>query len=82
MLIIFVYDSEMLQKEDDDPANAILYFHPTWVSDQQKAALCGQLMGTVHCVKSVLQTPKIVALQSGKFFVKEYGRYLLVLNRN
>ncbi|RZC43137.1 uncharacterized protein BDFB_002659 [Asbolus verrucosus] len=79
MMIIFVYDSQMLQKEEDDPSTAILYFHPTWVSDQQKTALCGQLMGTVHCVKSIFSVPKIVSLQSGKFFVKEYGRYLMAV---
>ncbi|RZC22683.1 hypothetical protein BDFB_007730 [Asbolus verrucosus] len=76
MMIIFVYDSQMLQKEDD-PSTAILYFHPTWVSDQQKTALCGQLMGTVHCIKSIFSVPKIVSLQSEKFFVKEYSRYLM-----
>ncbi|XP_044269482.1 uncharacterized protein LOC123014426 isoform X2 [Tribolium madens] len=79
MMIILVYDSQMLQKEEDDPASAILYFHPTWVSDQQKTALCGQLMGTVHCVKSIFSAPKIVSLQSGKFFIKEYGRYLMAV---
>ncbi|KAJ3664390.1 hypothetical protein Zmor_008565 [Zophobas morio] len=79
MIIILVYDTQLLQREEDDPATAILYFHPTWVSDQQKTALCGQLMGTVHCVKSIFSAPKIVSLQSGKFFVKEYGRYLMAV---
>lgn len=76
--IIFVYDTQMVQKEEDDPASAILYFHPTWVSDQQKAALCGQIIGTMRCIKNILATPKIVSLQSGKFFIIENGRYLLV----
>lgn len=78
MMITFIYDTEMLQKEEDDPASAILYFHPTWVSDQQKTALCGQIMGTIQCLKSILASPKIVSLQSGKFYVIENGRYLLV----
>nr|CAH7734760.1 unnamed protein product [Callosobruchus chinensis] len=75
--IIFVYDTEKLQKEEDDPASAILYFHPTWVSDQQKSSLCGQIIGTIQCVKNVLAAPKIISLQTGKFYVIENKRYLL-----
>ncbi|KAJ8948764.1 hypothetical protein NQ318_017933 [Aromia moschata] len=78
-MIVFVYDTQMLQKEEDDPVSAILYFHPTWVSDQQKAALCGQIIGTIQCVKSIFTKPKIVSLQSGKFFIIENGRYLLAV---
>ncbi|KAJ8925239.1 hypothetical protein NQ315_001426 [Exocentrus adspersus] len=78
-IITFVYDTQMLQQEVDDPASAILYFHPTWVSDQQKAALCGQIVGTIQCVKNILSTPEVVSLQSGKFSVIEKGRYLLAV---
>lgn len=78
MVIIFVYDTELLKKEEDDPSSAILYFHPHWVSDQQRTALCGQIMGTVHCLKSVFNCPKTLSLQSGKFSVIEYGRYVMV----
>lgn len=81
-MIIFVYDTQMVQREEDDPASAILYFHPTWVSDQQKAALCGQIIGTMQCVKTIFSSPKIVSLQSGKFFVIENGRYLLVIKNH
>ncbi|CAH0545655.1 unnamed protein product [Brassicogethes aeneus] len=77
VIIIFVYDTQLLQKEEDDPASAILYFHPTWVSDQQKTALCGQIIGTTRCIKSIFSTPSVVSLQSGKFYVIENGRYLL-----
>lgn len=76
--IIFLYDTKYVQKEEDDPANAILYFHPTWVSDQQKAALCGQIIGTFTCVKNVLAKPKIISLQTGKFYIIENGRFVLV----
>ncbi|VEN61177.1 unnamed protein product [Callosobruchus maculatus] len=75
--IIFVYDTEKLKKEEDDPASAILYFHPTWVSDQQKSSLCGQIVGTIQCVKNVLASPKIISLQTGKFYIIENKRYLL-----
>ncbi|XP_065161908.1 uncharacterized protein HPS4 [Atheta coriaria] len=79
MMIIFVYDTQLLKHEGDDPASAILYFHPGWVSDQQKTALCGQIMGTAHFLKSVFACPRIISLQSGKFSVQEYGRYILAV---
>lgn len=78
--MIFVYDTEILRNEEDDPASAILYFHPTWVSDQQRTALCGQIIGTTRCIKSIFTSPQIVSLQSGKFYLIENGRYLLVFN--
>lgn len=73
---------EYCKREEDDPASAILYFHPSWVSDQQRTSLCGQIMGTTHFLKSVFGCPKILALQSGKFCIKEFGRYILVSNNH
>ncbi|KAF5286693.1 hypothetical protein FQA39_LY16176 [Lamprigera yunnana] len=79
MMIIFVYDTELLQKEDDDPASAILYFHPGWVSDQQRTALCGQIIGTCHFLNTAFNAPRILALQSGKFSIRLYGRYIMAI---
>lgn len=73
-----MYDTKYVQKEEDDPAKAILYFHPTWVSDQQKYALCGQIIGTFTCVKGIFSRPKIISLQTGKFYIMENERYILV----
>lgn len=77
-MIIFLYDLEYCKHEEDDPASAILYFHPSWVSDQQRTNLCGQIMGTVHFLKSVFSCPKVLSLQSGKFSIRAFGRYILV----
>lgn len=78
-MIVFVYDTECLDAEsDDDPVSAVLYFHPSWVSDTQKLALCGQLMGTSYFLKDSLFRPRIISLQNGKFILKEYGRFVLV----
>uniref|UniRef100_A0A1Y1K6Y7 CCZ1/INTU/HSP4 first Longin domain-containing protein n=2 Tax=Photinus pyralis TaxID=7054 RepID=A0A1Y1K6Y7_PHOPY len=79
MIIIFVYDTELLQREEDDPASAILYFHPGWVSDQQRTALCGQIIGSSHFLRTTFSSPRIFALQSGKFFIHTYGRYLMAV---
>ncbi|KAF7271790.1 hypothetical protein GWI33_015374 [Rhynchophorus ferrugineus] len=77
--IIFVYDTELLKREEDDPNSAILYFYPTWVSEQQKTLLCGQLMGTLNCIRSLFTLPKIVCLQTGKFCFTEDQRYILAI---
>lgn len=78
MMIVFVYDTECCQKEEDDPADAVLYFHPTWVSDTQKFSLCGQLMGTVQFLRETFGTASVISLQNGKFVLKEFGRFILV----
>lgn len=78
MMIVFVYDTECCQNEEDDPADAVLYFHPTWVSDTQKFSLCGQLMGTAHFLRETFGKTNVVSLQNGKFVLKEFGRFVLV----
>ncbi|XP_068144586.1 uncharacterized protein HPS4 isoform X1 [Drosophila tropicalis] len=78
-MIVFVYDTECLQEESDDPIQAVLYFHPSWVSDTQKVALCGQLMGTSYFLKDCFFKPRILSLQNGKFVLKEFGRFTLAV---
>ncbi|XP_037944619.1 uncharacterized protein LOC119678611 isoform X1 [Teleopsis dalmanni] len=78
-MIVFVYDTECLKEEADDPVNAVLYFHPSWVSDTQKVALCGQLMGTTYFLKDCFFKPRILSLQNGKFVLKEFGRFILAV---
>lgn len=75
---MFVYDTECCQNEADDPVDAVLYFHPSWVSDTQKLSLCGQLMGTVHFLQENFGKTNVIALQNGKFILKTFGRFILV----
>ncbi|XP_061716551.1 uncharacterized protein LOC133524500 [Cydia pomonella] len=79
MMIVFVYDTQCCITEEDDPINAVLYFHPGWVSDTQRHALAGQVVGAAHCVKSLFSQPTAITLQSGKFIIREYGRYILAI---
>ncbi|XP_073956320.1 Hermansky-Pudlak syndrome 4 protein [Choristoneura fumiferana] len=79
MMIVFVYDTQCCTEEEDDPIDAVLYFHPGWVSDTQRHALAGQVVGAAHCVKSLFAAPVAVTLQSGKFIIREYGRYILAI---
>ena len=73
-----MYDTGFCQTEADDPQKAVLYFHPNWVSDQQRLALCGQLMGAAHFCSSVFSSPRVLTLQSGKFVLRKFGQYILV----
>ncbi|CAH1638405.1 unnamed protein product [Spodoptera littoralis] len=79
MMIVFVYDTLCCTSEEDDPIDAVLYFHPGWVSDTQRHALAGQVVGAAHCVKTLFSQPVAITLQSGKFIIREYGRYILAI---
>ena len=63
---------------DDDPILAIKYFHPSWVSDMQKLALCGQLMGLMNFC-SEFSSPEVLSLQNGKFMIERFGRFILAI---
>jgi hypothetical protein len=78
LFIVFVYDTLRCQREEDDPQDAVLYFHPGWVNDQQRLALCGQLMGATQFLLTSFSCPRIIALNSGKFVIRQFGRYILV----
>uniref|UniRef100_T1HC08 Intu_longin_1 domain-containing protein n=1 Tax=Rhodnius prolixus TaxID=13249 RepID=T1HC08_RHOPR len=77
LLIIFLYDCELCKKEDDDPQDAIVYFYPTWVNNEQRHALCSQLMGVTQFCTNAFTVPKLISLQSGKFSIKKMGRFAL-----
>lgn len=50
-MIVFVYDTLCCTSEEDDPIDAVLYFHPGWVSDTQRHALAGQVSKVEVIVK-------------------------------
>lgn len=77
-MIVFVYDTAKCCKEEDDPAEAVMYFHPAWVSLTQRLALAGQLMGVHHFLTTSFSAPHCITLQGGKFVLKRFGQYVLV----
>ncbi|XP_076288693.1 Hermansky-Pudlak syndrome 4 protein isoform X3 [Lasioglossum baleicum] len=77
MMIVFVYDTARCCKEDDDPAEAVMYFHPAWVSLTQRLALAGQLMAVNQFLTISFSAPKSITLQGGKFVLKKFGQYIL-----
>ncbi|XP_070497486.1 uncharacterized protein HPS4 [Chironomus tepperi] len=78
MLIVFIYDLEYCQNEDDDPLKAIKYFHPSWVSEQQKLALCGQLVGMLNFC-SDFEEVDCISLKNGKFKIEQFGRFVMAI---
>nr|XP_022900128.1 uncharacterized protein LOC111413404 [Onthophagus taurus] len=79
MMIVFVYDTKAVEDAENDGFDGIVYFHPNWVPEQQRTALCGQVIGTAHCLKSIFSSPRIISLQTGKFFISDFSRYLMVV---
>ncbi|KYM95642.1 Hermansky-Pudlak syndrome 4 protein [Cyphomyrmex costatus] len=79
MMIVFVYDTAKCCKEEDDPAEAVMYFHPAWVSLTQRLALAGQLMGVHHFLTTSFSAPRSITLQDGKFVLKKFGQYVLAV---
>ncbi|XP_043253779.1 uncharacterized protein LOC122398178 isoform X2 [Colletes gigas] len=79
MMIVFIYDTARCCKEDDNPAEAVMYFHPAWVSLTQRLALAGQLMAINQFLTTSFATPRSITLQGGKFVLKKFGQYILAV---
>lgn len=79
MNIVFVYDRERCTSEEDDPISAVTYFHPSWVSDVHRLTLCGQLMGVAQFLNLNFCEARTIVLQSGKFILTPFGRFVLVV---
>ena len=52
-LEIYVYDSEAIKQDGDDPLNAILYRYPNDVTEENAIFICGHLMSTIKCCKTL-----------------------------
>ncbi|XP_074641521.1 uncharacterized protein LOC141899238 isoform X2 [Tubulanus polymorphus] len=78
--IFFIYDHTVLQKEEDDLKDAIIYFFPHTVDPTTQCAICGQLMGMVTLFKELFKTkPKLYKLKNDKFAVKHIDQYTMAL---
>ncbi|OXA42957.1 Hermansky-Pudlak syndrome 4 protein [Folsomia candida] len=78
--VVFIYDTLRCRREEDDPRDAILYFHPMEIPENRRIAICGQLMGITQFLLDMFSAPKILSLENGKFALKELGKqYILAL---
>ncbi|XP_072390222.1 uncharacterized protein HPS4 [Diabrotica undecimpunctata] len=75
--ILFIYDTQ--KSQEDDEIGPILYFHPMWVPQEQKAALCGQVVGTIQCMKNIFSKPDVITLVNGKFVIIEHKQFFFVM---
>ncbi|KAK3083878.1 hypothetical protein FSP39_004489 [Pinctada imbricata] len=82
--VFFIYDHLMLQKEEDDLKDAILYFYPPFVSEDDQCAVCGQLMGMSEFLYTTISksAPAVFKLQYEKYCLKRIGNYTLGLEGN
>ncbi|XP_043482574.1 uncharacterized protein LOC122511429 [Leptopilina heterotoma] len=79
MMIVFVYNTVKCTSEEDDPAESVMYFHPSWVSPSQKLLLAGQLMGVNQFLTTSFSSPCLISLRGGKFVLKKLGQYVLAV---
>lgn len=79
MQLFFVYDLSYCKTETDDPKDAIIYFHPSQVTENQRCIICCQLVGMIQFFQSTFSCPKIITLQKGKFAIKLCSNYLFAL---
>nr|XP_053633273.1 uncharacterized protein LOC128689160 [Cherax quadricarinatus]XP_053633274.1 uncharacterized protein LOC128689160 [Cherax quadricarinatus] len=76
---VVVYDSGVCTKEEDDPANAVLYFRPRHTPTTARTSLAGQLAGVVHFCRHAFATPTIVRTRHAHIALKDYGRFVVMV---
>lgn len=79
MQIFFVFNTSFCKSEEDDPKDALVYFYPLEICNDQKHELCFQLVGISQFLKSTFASPVVVSLDQGKFAFCRSQNYLLVL---
>ncbi|XP_072044669.1 uncharacterized protein [Amphiura filiformis] len=76
----FIYDHSVVQQEEDDPKDAIIYFYPHSLSIDGRCLLCGQLMGMVNLMQTIAgSSPRLYRLKKLKFATKHEGNFTLAL---
>ncbi|XP_033115642.1 uncharacterized protein LOC117115801 isoform X2 [Anneissia japonica] len=76
----FVYDTCINKKEEDDPKDAIVYFHPNTVSIDLQCMLCGQLVGAIGFITNIsTSSPTLVRMKQTKFAISYEGVYVIAL---
>ncbi|XP_067680828.1 BLOC-3 complex member HPS4-like isoform X2 [Haliotis asinina] len=77
----FIYDHNVLKREEDDLKDAIVYFYPNTVSVDDQCALVGKLIGIsdffFHCLPQ--SSPRVIKLLSEKFATQRHGDFTVAL---
>ncbi|KAL3207502.1 hypothetical protein MRX96_039665 [Rhipicephalus microplus] len=77
--MFLVYDRDLCTKEEDDPSDAIVFFHPANMALEQKCDLSCQLVGVVHFFNSCFDTPRAIELKENKVAVRVLDNYIVLL---
>ncbi|XP_030847624.1 uncharacterized protein LOC100893601 [Strongylocentrotus purpuratus] len=78
--LFFIYDHSVVQREADDPKDAIAYFYPQNFPIDTQCLLCGQLMGMVNFMKILCSSePRIYKLRKMKLATLHEGNFTLAL---
>lgn len=77
--VLIVYDRNLCTTEEDDPSDAIIYFHPAEMMPDERCDLCCQLVGVVHFFNSCFDTPEALEMRSTRFAVRILGSHIVVL---
>ena len=80
--ILFLYDTEAVTKESDDPLIAIKYFSPVDFDTNKKCALSGNLVAMYKALKRLTGgSPSTMTLRSLKFEMMERGNIIIALGQ-
>ncbi|XP_033748639.1 uncharacterized protein LOC117333450 [Pecten maximus] len=79
--VFFIYDHDVLKREEDDMKDAILYFYPPYISIDDQCSVCGQLMGVSEFLRSAISksAPSIFKLHQEKYCLKRVRNYTFAL---
>lgn len=75
---VYIYDTQIVQSEYDDPLLAVVFRYPSYLSDDHVVCTAGQLAGMARFFTDTLgENPTFFQLNRGRFEIERMGRYLL-----
>lgn len=77
---IYIYDTKLLQREEDDPLEAFLYHYPRSIGSNHILLMACQLAGMAQFFKNATgEEIKFISLKQGRFEVERIGRFYLFI---
>ena len=77
--VLFIYDTKVVQREEDDQVLAIKYFSPLNYETNKKCSLCGNLVAMYQGIERVTgAVPTFMSLRTLKFEIMKLEDHLFV----
>lgn len=70
---LFVYDTELLRSEWDDPASAVIFTHPATVPAERKLAIAGTLAGVFNFFEQLMGDEVLLDLDARAFWIVKWS---------